>query len=236
MTSLHGSITGFTEKDMAEHTHLVQRLTSFRQCCCCNICKDVDDDAFKVVAKELHQYFSGWDVVVTDIMAGLVLTAQLQAESRMQIRVHSSKHVLNKDPEQPAPPSESGKRGGADAEHSKALQKTAEADSVMRALDDEEEEEVDVVITPEWAKDADAQLSTLEEGLQRHVTNQVLSKHVSSFVAPKGSCRPALRSVSTGLLTFLGPSDRFRLMWTLWSVHKQSDVACDLWICSDRLL
>eukprot|EP01043_Picozoa_sp_COSAG02_P033677 COSAG02_NODE_2312_length_9165_cov_13.956872_3_plen_171_part_00 len=170
MTSLR-SITGSTQKDVAEQAHLMQRLTSFRQCCCCNICKDVDDDVFKVVAKELHQYFAGWDVVVTDIIAGLVLVAQLQAESCTQVQVHSSKKqmstgtVIKHD-------------GRADSEHTmqhEALpdgveaerQKIAEADSVAAALDDDDEDDVEIYVTPEWAQDADAQMSTLEEGLQR---------------------------------------------------------------------
>ena len=168
MTSLQ-SITGTAQKDVAEQAHLVQKLTSFRQCCCCNVCKDVDDDVFNVVAKELHQYFAGWDVVVTDIIAGLVLAAQLQADSRTQVQVHVSKTLSLDTSDKP--------EGSVDSEHSNQhqaipeaeadRQKIAEADSVAAALDDDQEDNVDIYMTPEWAQEADAQMSTLEEGLQR---------------------------------------------------------------------
>ena len=88
-----------------------------------------------------------------------------------QVQVHSSKKrmstgtVIKHD-------------GRADSEHTmqhEALpdgveaerQKIAEADSVAAALDDDDEDDVEIYVTPEWAQDADAQMSTFEVALQR---------------------------------------------------------------------
>lgn len=128
---------------------------------------EVNNDVFKVVAKELHQYFSGWDVVVTDIIAGLVLVGQLQAEARMQIQVETGgglrTETNTRKQHQALLDSAVAETRAAESRR----QKIAEADSVVAALDDTQEHDVDVYVTPEWAQDTDAQLSTLEEGLQR---------------------------------------------------------------------
>jgi hypothetical protein len=184
---------------------------SFRQCCCCNVCKDVDDKVFKVVAKELHQYFAGWDVVMTDIIAGLVLVAQLQAESCTQVQVHSRKKQMSRGTmikhDGPSD-SEYTMRHQAFPDAAQAeRQKIAEADSVAAALDDEDEDDAEVSVTPEWAHDTDAQMSTLEEGLQRYRSNwtgsrvslEALSPHSCGCVAPICCC--ACRHITNHVLS-----------------------------------
>lgn len=96
VASCHRSVVGVTARETSEHAHLAKRLMSWRRCLCCNLCKDVDDSVFETVARELHQYFAGWDIVATDIIAGLILTAQLQKESHTSIH-HIQGHTSRAD-------------------------------------------------------------------------------------------------------------------------------------------